>query len=372
MLNTAGKMGRLVGLSLVLAGLAVARAQEPPVTNVLARAAAAYQRGQQLLADRNWGGALEAYEQATTIRPDFAEAHMQAGFALMQLGFEAGEVNQRFARWQAATERFSRAVELRPHDKTARVYWSEALVQIGDLPLEPATRLACYQGAVEQCRQAVAVAPEDWELYNKWGAILSTKLSPFAGTEATRSGLFREAAGLFSNAVHRAKFSGDLATLHLNWAAALVEAARFEPDCDAKRRLLAQAVEKFERAARSQPNAAPIYTAWGHALVDQWRLSNQRNDLREAIDKFQTSLAMAKDDPAVLYSLAVAYALLDSRLMALQQLQQCFRRDSRQEYRRQAASDRDFDNLRADPTFQALIRGEEAPRLLENPRLRGR
>jgi tetratricopeptide (TPR) repeat protein len=361
---------------ILLTGFAVTRAAEPPatppVTNALAQAATAFNRGLNLMAGRNWAGAIEAFAQAAAIRPDFFEAYSQAGIALAQWAGETGDAKLRLARLQAAADMFGKAAGMRPEDKATRSQWAATLEQLGDLPLDPGVRLACYRGAVEQYKRAVAIAPGEWKSYNQWGLILSTKLSPFTGTETSRRQLFREAADLFSKAVSRAKFSSDLAALYLNWASALVEVARLEPDRDTRFRLLGQTIDKFESAARAQPNAAPIYAAWGSALVDQWRLSNQRNDLRDAVDKFQSSLNLNKSDPAVLYNLAVAYALLDSRLTAVQQLRDCFDNDPNNYFRRQAAHDPDLDNLRTDPTFQQLVQGDQAPRLDEPPRLRSR
>lgn len=355
-------------LTVLLAGLSAAQAE----TNALVEAAAVYNRGLNLLASRDWPQAIESFTNAAAIRPDFFEARRQTALAYVQWANETAEPGRRLARLQSAAEFFSQAAALRPDDKPTRMEWSATLEQIGDLPVEPATRLACYQGALEQCKRAAAIAPEDWDAYNRGGTILATRLSLFTTNDAVRSQLYREAAEQFRKAAARAKFSSDLATAHLNWGAALVEAARYESDRETKLRLLDQALDNFSRAARAQPQGAAVFAAWGSALVDQWRLTRQRNDLREAIDKFQSALAIHPRDPAMLYRLATAYALLDSRLTAVQQLRDCFDNDPNHYYRRQAVHDPDLDNLRADPVFQSLVLGDQPARRDGPPRLRDR
>ena len=99
--------------------------------------------------------------------------------------------------------------------------WGEMLVQIGDLPVTPQTRLSCYQGAMERYRKAADLAPGEWDAYSKWADVLSSKLPPFASNERSQVLLQRDAAMLYSNAVARATYTADIATLCANWGAAL-------------------------------------------------------------------------------------------------------------------------------------------------------
>jgi tetratricopeptide (TPR) repeat protein len=129
--------------------------------------------------------------------------------------------------------------------------------------------------------------------------------------------------------------------------------------------LLREALEKFERAARAQPGAAATYTMWGDALIDLGRVSRLRGDFRDAIEKFNTSLALRPDDPATLFSLARVYAQLDDPVMAVQSLKKCFDVDTSRLYRQSALQDADLAALRGTPEFDDLM-GKPGPRGLPN------
>ena len=233
--------------------------------------------------------------------------------------------------------------------------WSETLLMIGDSPVDGRVRLACYQGAVEKCRKAIELAPTEWEAYNKWAAILSTKLSDFASDDPTRVNLYREAASLFAKAAEFARFSGELGPVYANWGSAIVRAARITPDLAEKKALLTEATEKFERSARAVPNAATTYSMWGSALVERGKYTRVRSDFREGIDRLNTSIALNPKDPATLYNLACAYALMDNNVMAVQTLKKCFEQDSTKGFYGSAPQDPDLLGLRGDLTFQELF-----------------
>jgi tetratricopeptide (TPR) repeat protein len=321
--------------------------------------------GVQLMRDRKWAGAAQAFERAVNARTNFPQAFNNWGISLVQLGKQGLTGPEQLQSYQAAAEKFSKAAVQKPDDKLTYILWSETLLLIGDLPVESRTRLACYQGAVEKCRKAVELAPDDWEAYNKWAVILSTKLPDYAVNDQARFQLYREAATLFAKAAERARFSGEISPVCNNWAGALVRAAHVSPDRESEQSLLREALEKFERAARAQPGAAATYAMWGNALIDLGKVSRLRGDFRDAIEKLNTSLALRPDDPATLYSLARVYAQIDDPVMAVQNLKKCFDVDTSRQYRQSASQDADFVILRGTPEFDELM-GKPVPRSLPN------
>ncbi len=329
--------------------------------------------GVQLMRDRKWAGAAQAFERAIDARTNFPQAYNNWGISLVQLGKQGLTGPEQLQSFQAAAEKFSKAAAQKPDDKLTYILWSETLLLIGDLPVESRTRLACYQGAVEKCRKAVELAPDDWESYNKWAVILSTKLPDYAVNDQARVQLYQEAATLFAKAAERARFGSEISPVCDNWAGALVRAAHVSPNRETKQSLLRTALEKFERAARAQPGAAATYAMWGDALIELGKITRVRADFRDAIEKFNTSLALRPDDSATLYSLARVYAQLDDPVMAVQNLKKCFEVDPSHVYRQSASQDADLATLRDTPEFADLM-GKPGPRGLPtyNPHLSDR
>jgi tetratricopeptide (TPR) repeat protein len=318
------------------------------------KAQAQFDLGVQYLRDRKYASAVEAFEKAVAGKQDFAEAYSNWAIALVQLGKRSLNAEQQVQFYQNAAEKFSKAASLKPDTALTYVMWSETLVLLGDLPLERRLQLACYQGAVEKCRKAVELSPTQWEAYNKWAVILSSKLAAFSVDDKARYQLLTDAAGLFQKAAEQARYSGEVGPVYANWASALVQAARATPDQQKKQSLLRDALDKFERAARAVPNAAGTYAMWGSALVEVGKLSRQRGDFRDGIDKLNTSLGLNPNDAAAQYNLACAYALMDNQVLAVQALKKCFELDKTFTYRNAAPQDADLTSLRGFPEFEEL------------------
>jgi tetratricopeptide (TPR) repeat protein len=332
-------------------------------------AQAEFSLGVQLMGDRKFAGAAEAFERATAAHTNFPEAYNNWGISLVQIGKQAFNMPEQLQSFQSAAEKFDKAAQQRP-EKITYILWSETLELIGDLPVDSRTRLACYQGAVDKCRKATELAPDDWDSYNKWAVILSTKLPDYAVTDQARFELYKEAASLYAKAADHARFSGEIGPVYANWANVLVRASRVTTDKDVKLSLLHEALEKFDHAAKAHPGVAGTYAMWGSALIDLGKVSHLRNDYREAIEKLNTSLALRPDEPGTLYSLACVYALLDEPVMAVENLQKCFDADHGQIYHRSAAQDVDLTSLHGNSDFDELV-GRSAPQNLPtfNPHL---
>jgi tetratricopeptide (TPR) repeat protein len=380
-------IGMAMGLAL-LGAMADVRAEQGQSTQTSAQAVspepapmpdqlaqAQFNIGIQLMHDRKFAGAAQAFERATGAHTNFPEAYNNWGISLVQLGKQGFNGQQQLQYFQAAAEKFNKAAEQRPGEKITYILWSETLLLIGDLPVDSRTRLACYQGAVDKCRRAAELAPDDWDAYNKWAVILSTKLPDYAVNDQARLELYKEAASVYAKAADHARFSSEIGPVYANWASALVQAARVSTDRQAKQSLLREALGKFERAAKVHPGAAGTYAMWGSALIDLGKASRLRNDLRDAVEKLSTSLALRPDDPGTLYNLARVYALLGQPVMAVQNLKNCFDADRTQTYRQTAAQDPDLTTLRGDSDFDELMGGTTPhslptynPHLTDRPR----
>ncbi len=368
-------MKRLIMAALLSAGYVLGQTEtnappQGPPPEVVARQE--YQIGLGLLQENNFASAAESFQRATVAQPDFAEAYRQWGTALLQLGRLSGTPQRQGQRLQEAAAKLGKAAELAPKDRMTWLLWSDTLALIGDLPVEPSLRLACYQGAVEKARKAVELAPEEWESYTKWAGVLTAKLSEFAASERARVQLHLEAASLYSNAVERANFRGDIGTACANWGAALVRAARASTVPDQKQTFLREAIEKFHRSSQAAPNSAVTYTMCGSAFMQFGKLTGVRNDLRDAINQFTISLSLRPDDAATLYALACAHALIGNPIVAIETLKKCFAADASGIYSKLALKDPDLTSLRDDLAFKDLYGTSALPHGIgtSNPPLR--
>jgi tetratricopeptide (TPR) repeat protein len=311
--------------------------------------------GVELMRERKFAGAGQAFDRATSARTNFPEAYNNWGISLVQLGKQAFNQAQQLQDYQLAAERFSKGAEQKSDVKLTYILWSETLLLIGDLPVDSRTRLACYQGAVEKCHKAAELAPDDWDSYNKWAVILSTKLPEYAVNDQARFALYKEAASLYAKAAERARFSSEIGPVCANWASVLIQAAHVSSNQELKVTLLRKSLEEFDRSAKVQPNAAGTYAMWGSALIDLGKVTHMRNDFRDAVEKLNTSLDLRPDDPGALYSLARVYALLEQPVLAVQNLKRCFAADPAQTYRQSAMQEADFAGLRGDADFDELM-----------------
>ena len=333
---------------------AVARAEtNAPSADEVARQQ--FELGAQMLQERKFLGAADAFEQATRAAPRFFEAHVNWGIALLELGKASGAAVIRLQRFQEAADRFRRAVELNDQAKLPYLFWAEALTRMGELPVEPQTRLDCYLAAAEKYQRAAEVEPGDWQIYSRWGLLLVEALSPFAQDAETRRQLHAEAAQLFEKASERARFSAELAPLYASWGGALTEVARLTTNTVAKREVLRTALEKYEKSAQTIATSAATYTQWGRALIESGKLSGRRTDFRQAIERLKTSLQYRPGDAATLYYLAVAHTLSGDGLLAVRALQEALAADQTGQWRERARADHDLEPLRGEPELREVF-----------------
>lgn len=314
-----------------------------------------FDRGVQMMRDKNFAAAAEAFRKALAANPYQAESHANLAVSLTQLGRQATQQSDQLKQFQDAAEHFSKAAELKPRERMTYLLWAETLVMIGDLPLDGNLRLGCYQGALEKCRKASEIEPQDWEAYSKWAGILSVKLVDFAVNDGVRLNIFKEAALLYSKAADRAAYSSDLGMIYANWGTALVRAARLSGERVDKETFLHEALDKFDRSTRAVSKSARTWSLWGSATLELAKITRTRSDYREGIDRLNTSLSLSPDDPGTLYNLACGYTQMGNRILAIESLRKCFELDKSRAYLASAAQDPDLADLRNDETFRDLL-----------------
>jgi tetratricopeptide (TPR) repeat protein len=137
------------------------------------------------------------------------------------------------------------------------------------------------------------------------------------------------------------------------------KALEFKPDQDeawnnrgiALRNLgrLEEAIASYDKALEFKPDDDEAWNNRGIALRNLGRLE-------EAIASYDKALEFKPDDTSAFYNKACCYALHSQIDQAIQNLQQAIDLNP-DKYREMAKTDSDFDSIRSDVRFQALIQG---------------
>jgi len=108
-----------------------------------------------------------------------------------------------------------------------------------------------------------------------------------------------------------------------------------------------EAITPLKRAAQADPNNIHVWLALGWCYKRTGRL-----DL--AIESLEEGLAVEPDDGLIHYNLACYWSLANNKRQALSFLARAFHLQDH--FRGMVASEPDFDPIREDPAFQALVR----------------
>jgi Flp pilus assembly protein TadD len=108
-----------------------------------------------------------------------------------------------------------------------------------------------------------------------------------------------------------------------------------------------EAIEPLSRAAKGEPENISIWLALGWCY-------KRTGKLDRAIESLEEALAVDPNEALVHYNLACYWSLAHNKRQALAYLAKAF--DLEDEYRALVAAESDFDAIRDDPAFQALVR----------------
>lgn len=109
----------------------------------------------------------------------------------------------------------------------------------------------------------------------------------------------------------------------------------------------AEALEPLKRAAEASPSNLHVWLALGWCYKRTGRI-----DL--AIESLEEALSVEPNDALICYNLACYWSLAKNKRQALVYLSRAI--DLKDDYRAMVADESDFDPIRADPGFQALVR----------------
>jgi tetratricopeptide (TPR) repeat protein len=108
-----------------------------------------------------------------------------------------------------------------------------------------------------------------------------------------------------------------------------------------------EAISSYDQALKFKPDLHQAWNNRGYALLNLERLE-------EAISSYDQALKFQSDSPKAFYNKACCYALQGNLEQAIENLQQAIHL-SPDKYREIAKTDSDFDSIRDDERFQALI-----------------
>jgi serine/threonine protein kinase/Flp pilus assembly protein TadD len=279
-----------------------------------------YLRGRSYTRRENTEYALQMFDQAIQLDPNFALAH--AGIAhLSGLIYELRDQNPKWIeRGLAACDR---AMALAPD--LPEVLVARARLFYAQKKYDEAALLA--QRAIERKRDCEA----SWNILGR---------AYFA------SGRFEEAAALTERALEA---NGDDYNTYIPYGNTLKRLGR-KKEADA-------VWVRLIKALRQQLELVPEDVRARILLAV--RLADLNQDADECIRHLQTAVALRPGDPSTLYNAACTYGVLSRKAEALETLKKCFAAGYGN--RDWAAKDSDLDCLHDDPEFWKLVGVDRAP-----------
>ncbi|BAY75021.1 TPR repeat-containing protein [Nostoc linckia NIES-25] len=244
--------------------------------------------------------AIASYNEALKIEPNFHQAWYYRGNLLSHLG-----------RNQEAIASYDQALKLKPDDHQAWYYRGNLLSHLGR-----------NQEAIASYNEALKIEPNFHQAWYYRGNVLS------------HLGRNQEAIASYNEAL---KFKPDDHEAWNNRGYALNNLGRYE-----------EAIVSFDQSLKIQPDN---YWAWnnrGYAL-------NELGRFEEAIVSFNQTLKIQPDNYCAWYNKAHSYTLQGNIEQALENLQQAINL-SPDECSEIAKTSSDFDSIREDERFQALIK----------------
>ena len=275
-----------------------------------------YRDGLALMGYRYYANALSCFEQAIDLNPDFAQAWFQTGHCrskLVQRQIEntdeylcADEISEHY---QGAIEAYQKAIELQPDYADARNSLAELFFDLGEGQAEEAEWPSHYMQAIEWYKQA-AEADNDWvTAYHQIGEVYGLLMENcddyeirdqinFDGTLGIAEARIETYQQLIKIQPDDARAYYELGNAHTRWIAPFITMEENYGDetsdeIEAMKQgkhpqiqgVLKTAIEAYRTAVRIKPSYAAAYNELGKAC--QWA-----GWFAEAIQAFKQAIVL--------------------------------------------------------------------------------
>ena len=214
-----------------------------------------YACGNVLVELRRYGDAIASFDKAIALKPDYSPAYNSRGNALQAL-----------RRFDEAVETYDNAIAFKADYAAAYSNRGNALQSLNR-----------FEEAIESYGKAIALRPDYCDAYNNRGVSLR------------RLGRFDEACQDFESAI---ALLPDHAGLHSNRGNALLAIGRFE-----------DAIESYDTAIALSPHYPDVYDNRGVALKELKRFD-------EAMESFGKALALKPDYHEAIFNRALLHLLM--------------------------------------------------------------
>src|SRR2546426_254002 len=122
------------------------------------------------------------------------------------------------SHYRSAPQQSEQAVPSSPVPCPARCYWANCLIGLARPTSEPPQRQALLESARKLFAAGARCEDVEWELYLRWGEMLTTGLSPLATNAEERRLLLVEARQALNTGLELARFTADRAALERDLA----------------------------------------------------------------------------------------------------------------------------------------------------------
>lgn len=231
---------------------------------------------------------------------------------------------------------YKKATELNPKYTSAYNNWGLALSYLARIKSDD----ALYAEAIEKYKKAVELSPNDADLYNNWGVVLHD-LAKMKSDET----LYQEAIEKYKMAV---ELDPSDASAYNNWGLVL----NYLAEMSANETLYQEAIDKYKKTIKLNPEEANAYYNWGTAELTRAKLF--KRDINK--DHIENLLLRANqiEENLASYNLACLYSTLDDKEKAFEYIEKVLTTEGNNIIEK-TKNDPDFDNIKDDPRFNALL-----------------
>jgi tetratricopeptide (TPR) repeat protein len=267
------------------------------------------EQGNLFWISKEYEEAIASYDQALKLKPGFHKALLIKPL-VAEFFHEQGLRQSETGDYESAIANFERALQYQPDHYEA---WNDRGVTLSNL--------GRYQDAIASYEQALYYQGDFSEAWYNRGVALADL------------GRYEEAIASYDQALY---YEGDFYEAWYNRGLALDKLGQYEA-----------AITSYEQTLHHQ---ADFYPAW----YNQGNVFRKLGRLEQAITSYTQALELEPEDCEAWYNKACCYALQGNLVQALENLKQAIQLDSHR-YRTLARTDSDFDSIRQDERFQALI-----------------